>query len=261
MTCRGLKTSSTPCNWISIGGVRTVILSPSSPSCFPGGGLCVAVSAQDPRSAIASVQPVIDLVDVVEIRLDGMQEVQVPELCKGITCPLLLTNRAQWEGGAFKGSEEERLRPLLDGIKHGAAYIDLELKTSEQLRQRLLDALQGTQTRLIVSHHNFAETPDSDALSAILKQQIESGAHIGKIVTMAHDHLDVLRVLNLQEEASKNNFPLIAFCMGEPGKLSRIITLLLGGFMTYAALDEEQATAPGQLTVQELKAALACLAY
>ena len=44
--------------------------------------------------------------------------------------------------------------------------------------------------------------------------------------------------------------------MGEEGKLSRIITLLLGGFMTYAALDKQQATAPGQLTVKQLKEAI-----
>ncbi len=224
------------------------------------GSICVAVAASDTKSAIASVQPVIDLVDVVEVRLDGMQERQIPELCKGIARPLLLTNRAEWEGGVFKGSEEERLRPLLDGVRQGAAYIDLELKTTIQLRRQLLDAMQESQTRLIVSHHNFAKTPDSASLSEILRQQMESGADIGKIVTMAHDHLDVLRVLALQEEAYKNNFPLIAFCMGEAGRLSRVVTLLLGGFMTYAALDAAQATAPGQLTVGELKTALTILA-
>jgi 3-dehydroquinate dehydratase type I len=102
-------------------------------------------------------------------------------------------------------------------------------------------------------------TPDSGTLSDILLEQMESGADIGKIVTMAHDHLDVLKVLSLQKEAAKNNFPLIAFCMGEAGRLSRVITLLLGGYMTYAALDEKQATAPGQLSVQDLRAALSCL--
>lgn len=241
--------------------MQTVILSSSSQPRFSHGGLCVAVAELDTQGAIASVQPVIDLVDVVEIRLDAMREVHIPDLCKGIPRPLLMTNRPKWEGGAFKGSEEERLQLLLDAIKHGAAFIDLELKTSEKLRHRLVDALRETETRLILSHHNFVMTPDSAALSEILRQQMASGAHIGKIVTMAHDHLDVLRVLCLQEEASKRNFPLIAFCMGEPGKLSRVVTLLLGGFMTYAALDEARATAPGQLTVQELKTALACLAY
>jgi 3-dehydroquinate dehydratase-1/3-dehydroquinate dehydratase/shikimate dehydrogenase len=235
-----------------------------SPSSFPqhdqaGGGICIAVAAPDTRSAISSVQPVIGQADVVEIRLDAMREADIRELCKTISRPLLFTNRPRWEGGAFEGPEEERILPLLEAIQNRAAFVDLELKTSALLRNRLIEKLDGTQTRLILSHHNFAMTPDSAALSEILRQQVESGAHIGKIVTMAHDHFDVLRVLNLQCEAGRHNFPLIAFCMGEAGRLSRVATLLLGGFMAYAALDETQATAPGQLAVEELKSMLSCL--
>jgi len=237
----------------------------SSPSLSqPGssrGGICVAVAAPDTRSAISSVRPVIDQVDVVEIRLDAMSESHIGELCAGISRPLLFTNRPQWEGGAFQGPDEDRIQPLLEAVKNRAAFVDLELKTSGSHRDRLLEELQGSETRLILSHHNFEMTPDPAALSEILRQQIDSGAHIGKIVTMAHDHFDVLRVLNLQCEAEKFHFPLIAFCMGEAGKLSRVVTLLLGGFMTYAALDETQATAPGQLTVPELKSSLSFLSH
>lgn len=235
----------------------------SSSSCSFGGGICVAVAAPDTQGAIAAVLPVVDQVDVVEIRLDGMQEIDIPTLSRKIERPLLFTNRAEWEGGNFKGSEEDRIKPLLDAVDHGAAYVDLELKTSIKHRRQLLDAIQAKakNTRMILSHHNFSCTPDAASLSEILRQQIESGAHIGKIVTMADNHLDVLRVLNLQEEASRHNFPLIAFCMGEPGKISRIVTTLLGGFMTYAALDEHQATAPGQLSVQTLKASISNLSF
>jgi 3-dehydroquinate dehydratase-1 len=198
-------------------------------------------------------------IDVVEIRLDAMQQVSIPMLCREMTHPLLFTNRATWEGGRCRDSEEERLNPLLEAVRQQAAFVDLELATPLQYREHLLAEISGSTTRLIISHHDFTTTPDAAALSAILRDQVASGAHVGKIVTMAHSHLDVLRVLHLQCEARSRNFPLIAFCMGEAGKLSRIITLLLGGFMTYAALDEEQATAPGQLTVHQLKEAIACL--
>ena len=231
----------------------------NSPSRVQPGSICVAVAAPDTHMAIASVQPVINQVDVVEIRLDGMDTAHIHELCNAISRPLLFTNRAQWEGGAYQGSDDERILPLVEAIHNRAAFIDLELKTSTILRDRLIDELQGSETRLILSHHNFEMTPGSATLSEILRQQIESGTHIGKIVTMAHDHLDVLRVLNLQCEAAKHNFPLISFCMGEAGRLSRIATILLGGFMTYAALDATQATAPGQLTIQELKSSLSVL--
>jgi 3-dehydroquinate dehydratase type I len=89
---------------------------------------------------------------------------------------------------------------------------------------------------------------------------MESGAHIGKIVTIAKDYKDVLRILNLQAAAAENNFPLIAFCMGVIGKISRLATTMLGGYMTYAAPDEGEETAPGQIRVSALRAMLKSLA-
>jgi 3-dehydroquinate dehydratase-1/3-dehydroquinate dehydratase/shikimate dehydrogenase len=225
-----------------------------------GGGICVAVALPDTLAAVREVRPVLPEVDVVEIRLDAMQQPDIAGLCRQIERPLLFTNRAAWEGGACQRSEEERIEPLLAAVRCRAAFVDLELRADPTLRRRLLDEIRGGATRLIISHHDFTGTPDAEQLSAILQEQAGSGAHIGKIVTMAHDHLDVLRVLNLQGEAKARNFPLIAFCMGKAGRISRIITLLLGGFMTYAALNAAQATAPGQLTVQQLKATLALLA-
>ncbi len=224
------------------------------------GGLCVAVAAPDTSRVLKSVRPVLSRVDVVEIRLDAMDECDISALCAEIDRPLLFTNRPTWEGGACEDTDTKRLSPLLDAIRAGASYVDLELKTDPVVREQLLEETRNSSTRLIISSHNFAVTPDSDELAGILHEQMESGAHIGKIVTMAHDHLDVLRVLHLQCEAGRHDFPLIAFCMGEAGRLSRVATLLLGGFMTYAALDETQATAPGQLTVQQLKKAMAALA-
>jgi len=223
------------------------------------GRICAAVAAPDTGTAIAAVLPVLDGVDVVEIRLDAMHEVDLALLRDRIGRPLLFTNRPTWEGGACETSEEDRLMVLLDAVGHQAAYVDLELKTAPSLRRRLLERIAGTTTRLIISSHDFGGTPAAADLSETLRRQRESGAHIGKIVTMAHDHVDVLRVLHLQCEARQMGFPLIAFCMGEPGRLSRIITILLGGYMTYAAPDERQATAPGQLSVRQLQAAIACL--
>jgi 3-dehydroquinate dehydratase type I len=81
-----------------------------------------------------------------------------------------------------------------------------------------------------------------------------SGAHIGKIVSTAHSPADVLRILQLQEQAGEAGFPLCCFCMGDPGRISRFATMYLGGYMTYGAVSEQQATAPGQLSVERLHA-------
>ncbi len=216
--------------------------------------ICVAVAAWDAAAAEKAVRQVRGLVDVVEIRLDAMPVPQVRLCCDLLEPPLLFTNRPQWEGGQFCGPETERLAPLLEAAALGAAFVDFELRADSGLRGRLLDSLAGSGSRLIISCHDFAGTPPDEELGGILQQMLASGAHIGKIVTMAHNDLDVLRVLNLQGLAREHDFPLIAFCMGEAGGISRLATLYLGGFMTYAAISEEEATAPGQLSVAGLSA-------
>jgi len=213
-------------------------------------GICVSVAGKTVGRAIDIARHSEALADVVEIRLDSLSRPEVEPFKKNLTRPLLFTNRPTWEGGLFKGSEGERIALLLKAIESDCALVDLELKTTGELRAELLDVLlEHPQTGLIISWHDFSGTPSGDELSGILQQQIESGAHIGKIVTTANDYNDVLRVLNLQAIAKENNFPLIAFCMGQVGMISRLATLKLGGYMTYASPDGGDETAPGQMPV------------
>jgi len=192
--------------------------------------------------------------DVIEIRLDSLLKAEIEPFATGLTKPLLFTNRPEWEGGSFKGSEAARIALLLQAVQLDCALVDLELKTAPELRAEMLDVLlKHPQTGLIVSWHDFSGTPADEELGEILLQQMESGAHIGKIVTKANDYKDVLRILNLQANAVESNFPLIAFCMGAIGKISRLATTKLGGYMTYAAPDGGKETAPGQIPVSVLR--------
>ena len=119
--------------------------------------------------------------------------------------------------------------------------------------QGIITAAREKQVKSIVSWHDFKGTPSAQALESIFQEQYRSGADVGKIVTMARNFQDVLRVLNLQEIAAEMGFPLCAFCMGKPGMISRVATLELGGYMTYAAPDGAGATAPGQLPFSEVR--------
>lgn len=217
-------------------------------------GVCVSVACANVAQAIDIAKQSERHADVIEIRLDSLAQPEIAPFIKNISMPLLFTNRPEWEGGACMGSEATRISLLLQAIGHDCAMVDLELKTAPELRGEVLDALlQHPQTALVVSWHDFSGTPSSAELGEILQQQMESGAHIGKIVTTANDYKDVLRVLNLQAAAAENNFPLIAFCMGPIGKISRLATIKLGGYMTYAAPDGGKETAPGQIPVSVLR--------
>lgn len=218
--------------------------------------ICVSIAEKYAQTAIGAARNVLKLADVIEIRLDSLQEPAVSPFTESISSPLLFTNRPVWEGGSYSGEEDDRIQLLLDAVENKVSYIDIELEAAKKQQQKIIDASRKTDTKVIVSWHNFQETPDYSQLGDILNRQRESGAHIGKIVTMAHDYSDVLRVLHLQILAHNMNFPLIAFCMGKAGMISRLATLELGGYMTYASPDLGEATAPGQIPVKNLLNAL-----
>jgi 3-dehydroquinate dehydratase-1/3-dehydroquinate dehydratase/shikimate dehydrogenase len=218
------------------------------------GLICVSVLADTAIDVIDAVQSVAAMVDVVEIRMDGMKDHHVERCITGLAKPVLVTNRPDWEGGLFTGSESERIEVLCQAIRSGARYVDIELRTEPALRGQVQLVAQQFGAKVIVSSHDFHKTPSVENLQATLREMIASGADIGKIVTTAAHELDTLRILALQQEALAVQFPLSAFAMGTPGKISRLATLYLGGCMTYAALSQEQATAPGQLSIHDLHA-------
>ncbi len=221
---------------------------------LPQKKICLSIAEPTLAGALAVARRLAGRADVIEIRLDLLDEPLVQPFVEGIKTPLLFTNRPQWEGGKWQGSEEERLALLVEALDRGAAYVDIELLAPAEGRRQILAAASSTKAKIIVSWHNFNETPADEVLADIFRRQQQSGADIGKMVTMAHDYTDTLRVLALQLLAAKEHFPLAAFCMGQAGKISRAATLELGGVLTYGAVDRQSCTAPGQLSVDELHA-------
>jgi 3-dehydroquinate dehydratase type I len=82
---------------------------------------------------------------------------------------------------------------------------------------------------------------------------IRLGADVTKIVTFANSWEDNLSTLSLIPFAKERRRKIVAFCMGEKGKISRIFSPFLGAAWTYASLNRNRVSAPGQLTVRELK--------
>ncbi len=215
--------------------------------------ICVSIARETVAEGLSVAETISPFADVIEIRLDHLKNISVASFIGQLSIPLLFTNRPTWEGGGFAGDEEARLAPLMEAVQQGAHYVDLELKAPAFSHEALLKVVENSSTRLILSWHNFQETPTRAELIGRLAMIQDKGAHIAKIVTMAHDYHDVLRMLMLQEEAANMGIPLIAFCMGRPGVISRLATLELGGYMTYCAASEEESTAPGQLSVTVLR--------
>src|SRR5262245_23686196 len=88
--------------------------------------------------------------DMVELRLDGVADIDVAGALQGRTRPVVLTCRASSEGGRFDGAEDDRLRILADAIRGRAEFVDVEWRAN----RGALPA--GDATRLVVSHHDFS---------------------------------------------------------------------------------------------------------
>jgi 3-dehydroquinate dehydratase-1/3-dehydroquinate dehydratase/shikimate dehydrogenase len=222
--------------------------------------LCVSVAGPTVDQVLTMAKQAEAVADVIEIRLDSMTQPEITPLIRELSTPLLFTKRPTWEGGQYEGDEKKRIDLLIEAAQSGASYVDIELNTDSELQKELLNAAHEKGCQTIVSWHDFKETASSQGLNQIFQKQYRSGAKIGKIITTANCFQDVLRVLNLQNEAAEIGFPLIAFCMGKAGMVSRIATVDLGGYMTYAAPDNGTATAPGQLpatTVRNIMTELA----
>ena len=157
---------------------------------------------------------------------------------------------------------------LLRAIEAGARYVDVELEAPKQMSKRVRQAAHENGTVFIRSYHDFEGTDSLEALKAIVEKCVYHGADMVKIVTYAHSEADVEKVMALyewcrEEKASGNerigalsDGGLVAFCMGEEGRRSRLDCLVHGAPYTYAALSEEEAAAPGQWAVAQMRKAV-----
>ena len=144
---------------------------------------------------------------------------------------------------------------LVRAIEAGARYVDVEIEAPKQMSKRVRSAAHENGTVFIRSYHDFEGTDSLEALKAVVEKCKYHGADIVKIVTTAGSEADVQKVMALYDwkgEEAPAAGELIAFCMGDAGRQSRIECLKKGAPYTYAALSEEDAAAPGQWPTDEM---------
>ncbi|MFH0748347.1 MAG: type I 3-dehydroquinate dehydratase [Candidatus Bathyarchaeota archaeon] len=218
--------------------------------------MTVKICATITGSTMREIERVIkkaekDSADLIEIRIDYVQgKYSLRDVRKLSALPLIATNRPVRENGLFKGSEEERIRILSLAANSGFDFIDVELSTddSKEIIKRMMD----TGAKTIISSHILCSTPHLSTLDLILKRELETHATINKLVTFAKTFQDNLTILNFVQVSSKQS-NIVCFCMGELGITSRLVTPLVGGFLTYASLQKGKESAVGQLTLSEMR--------
>jgi 3-dehydroquinate dehydratase type I len=199
-----------------------------------------------------------DVADMVELRIDRLQAPDLTPLIGEKKGKIIVTSRRKGDGGFFEGSEQDRVGLLKTAVALGADFVDIEVKTARRLVDGLFAAVaaNGGFTNVMVSHHDFRGTPSWKVLLGRLNACRAPGADMVKIVTYANTVEDNLRLLQLIPEARGKGQKIVAFCMGPKGRVSRIMAPVFGSAFSYASLRRGAETAPGQLTVSEMREAL-----
>ena len=226
---------------------------------------------------LEQIYDALEQCEMAEIRLDrcGLTAREIDELFTS-DVPLVATCRISEVAAGEPSLQDPSMTPqsreikamqiaekrLVRAIEAGARYVDVELEAPKQMSKRVRSAAHENGTVFIRSYHDFNGTDSFEALKAIVEKCVYHGADMVKIVTTAHSEEDAARVLSLYEWCRGKDADglgaladggLIALCMGETGRQSRIDCLRHGAPYTYAALTEEESAAPGQWPAAEMK--------
>ncbi len=209
--------------------------------------VCVPVCEKDLSAFKRACERATAWADVIELRLDCLELLGVSRAVSDLssfTCPVILTFRPSEQGGYRDLSRAERLAFWKMQTAQGdAVWWDIE--------GDLADELVPDWSRIIVSHHDFSGVPSD--LEEIYQRLAQTPGCVIKIAVQANEIVDCIPVFALIDRARSEGREVIAIAMGNAGIATRILGPSRGGFLTYGSLDEDSATAPGQVNARTLR--------
>ncbi|KJS00291.1 MAG: hypothetical protein VR65_13795 [Desulfobulbaceae bacterium BRH_c16a] len=232
--------------------------------------ICLPLVAGTKEELMGQASMLVELApDLVEWRIDGFTEVE--DVAKSLAAlselrsilgeiPLIFTCRIDQEGGIRKVSQERRLELMVAAIASGNIdLIDIELRNGREFIDAVKIHAQAQRVALILSYHNFKETPAETFIYNKLLAAYEAGADIPKLAVMPKDYADVLVLLSATNRARNSTIdtPLVTMSMGEQGAVTRLAGGLFGSDITFAV--GKASSAPGQIPIAEMRTGMAVL--
>lgn len=185
--------------------------------------------------------------DMVELRLDGVADLDVAGALGGRRLPAVVTCRAAWEGGRFDGAEEERRSILARAVDAGAEYVDVEWRALDPSRVGSAAAtawgslVSATPERIVLSAHDFNGMPRD--LEGQVRSMRSSGAGVIKVAYAASRLTDTLPLREITRGG-----PAVVIAMGDAGLPSRLLASRYGSLWTYGG----NGVAPGQVPAAQM---------
>jgi 3-dehydroquinate dehydratase / shikimate dehydrogenase len=212
--------------------------------------ICAVVAAADSRSMQKQLVRALRQTRTVELRLDWLandREITQFMAWLAAKCPraaLIATCRRLEAGGRYRGAIAKQLVHLADAIRAGCAWYDLEIETVRRCPPELLDVLLGD-ARQLTSAHFFRGMPPN--LSRVAAELTRYRPDAIKIAARCDSLAESRKLLDFGERRRNT----IAVPMGDVALPARF--LALRGKRAFAYAPVENATAPGQISLDELK--------
>jgi shikimate dehydrogenase/3-dehydroquinate dehydratase type I len=213
--------------------------------------ICVPVRVPRPEQLIGAIEIAARTGTFVEVRADylSLPEGALPilrDLPDELQSRIIITLRSPQQGGQLPHSADVRRAFWSRASQLPNVLFDVELDLLQKQSELAFDL-----SRVICSHHDFTGVPED--LVEIYERMAATQAGRLKLAIQANDATDCLPVFKLLERAPQDGRELTAIAMGHRGLMTRVLGPSRGSFLTYGALDDASATAPGQITAQDLR--------
>lgn len=189
--------------------------------------------------------------DFYEIWLDYIKDLDekfIIETCKKFQRRLIFVFRRQnLEKIKLDLEKRQKFITLLSKFN---IYLDLDFLTQHEELEFLISS--AGRIKLILSYHNYKETPKSDFLGNLLSKMKRYNPNIYKIATFCQKESDALNLLNFILILKEQKLNYIVLGMGKNGLISRIIGPLWGNQISFAPKDIKDKSALGQLTKDQM---------
>ncbi|ENW04018.1 catabolic 3-dehydroquinate dehydratase [Acinetobacter beijerinckii ANC 3835] len=224
----------------------------------------VPITAKNKEQAIAQAKVIAanqdaDLaefrIDLLDFAADSKQVIALGHELKNIlaTKPMIATIRTHNEGGKLTISDADYGKTYQAYLKQPFMdMLDVEMFRDQQVVKNTVKLAHDKKVLIVMSNHDFQQTPSEDEIVKRLLKQDELGADILKIAVMPQSKQDVFTLMNATLKVSQQSKkPLLTMSMGKLGTISRIATANMGGSFSFGMIGE--ASAPGQIDVTQLK--------
>jgi len=146
-------------------------------------------------------------------------------------------------------SESKRKDLLIEAVQAGAAFVDMEIGTRENVLREVMQKALKHDCKVILSFHDFCGTPSLKRLQQLINIGFSRGADIVKIACHIQTKQENSRLLGLLQDKR----PVVVIGLGKKGRITRISSVFCGSPFTYASLAKGKETAEGQLDKKTLQ--------